>query len=118
MSGSPARSATYVVNGGDTVLGEVQIVTAKYEDTFLDLGRRHGVGYEEIVAANPGVDPWLPGEGTRVVIPSRYVLPDGPRQGIVVSLAEHRESLAAMFRRQDADRDGFLDAKELSAPPR
>ncbi len=90
MSGSPARSATYVVNGGDTVLGEVQIVTAKYEDTFLDLGRRHGVGYEEIVAANPGVDPWLPGEGTRVVIPSRYVLPDGPRQGIVVSLAEHR----------------------------
>jgi len=84
-------AATYPLpEGTDTVLGEIQRVTAKYEDTFLQLGRRYGVGYEEIVAANPGVDPWLPGEGTEVIIPSRYILPDAPRQGIVVSLAEHR----------------------------
>ena len=49
----------------DTVIGEVQHVVAQHEDTLLDIGRRYGVGYEEIVAANPGVDPWLPGEGTR-----------------------------------------------------
>lgn len=86
----PVRAATYTIDGADTVLGEVQTVTTRYEDTLLDLGRRYSVGYEEIVAANPGVDPWLPGEGTRVVIPSRYILPDGPREGIIVSLAEHR----------------------------
>lgn len=43
-------------------------------------------------------------------------LPGG--KGRTISLVEHRESLAAMFRRQDADGDGFLSAKELAAPPR
>ncbi|MDY0065904.1 MAG: L,D-transpeptidase family protein [Steroidobacteraceae bacterium] len=74
----------------DNVIGELQYVRARHEDTLLDIGRRHGVGYEEIVAANPGVDPWLPGEGAQVLIPSRYILPDAPREGVVVSLSEHR----------------------------
>jgi L,D-transpeptidase ErfK/SrfK len=88
---SLAWSATYVLpESGDSVLGEVQHVVAEYEDTLLSIGRRYGVGYEEIVAANPGVSPWLPGKGTEVVIPSRFILPDAPREGIVVSLAEHR----------------------------
>lgn len=86
-----AAAATYPLpEGSDTVLGEIQHVVARHEDTLLGLGRRHGVGYEEIVAANPGVDPWLPGGGTQVVVPSRYILPDAPREGIIVSLAEHR----------------------------
>jgi L,D-transpeptidase ErfK/SrfK len=85
------QAATYPLpTGEDTVIGEVQHVVAQHEDTLLDLGRRYGVGYEEIVAANPGVDAWLPGAGAQVLIPSRYILPDGPREGVVVSLAEHR----------------------------
>src|SRR5262249_18691594 len=39
---------------------------------------------------NPGVDPWLPGEGTRVVIPTQFVLPHAPQRGIVVNIAELR----------------------------
>jgi L,D-transpeptidase ErfK/SrfK len=86
-----ASAATFPLPApSDAVLGEVKIVIARHEDTLLDLGRAHGVGYEEIVAANPGVDPWVPGEGRRIVIPSQYILPDAPREGIVVSLAEHR----------------------------
>lgn len=85
-----ASAATYPIPATGTVVGQIEVVTARYEDTFLALGQRHGVGYEELVAANPGVDPWLPGEGTQVTIPSRYILPDAPRTGIVVSLAEHR----------------------------
>jgi L,D-transpeptidase ErfK/SrfK len=84
------QAATYALPGGeDTVIGEIQYAVAQHEDTLLDLGRRYGVGYEEIVAANPGVDPWLPGAGTRVLIPSRYILPQ-EREGLIVSLAEHR----------------------------
>jgi L,D-transpeptidase ErfK/SrfK len=83
-------AATYTISPTDSVLGEVQYVVAKHEDTFLDIGRAYGVGYEELVAANPGVDPWLPGAGKQVLIPSRYILPAAPREGIVVSLAEHR----------------------------
>ncbi|HSO83660.1 hypothetical protein [Thiocapsa sp.] len=48
------------------------------------------MGHDEIVAANPGVDPWLPGDGTRVVLPTQYVLPDAPREGVVVNLATLR----------------------------
>ncbi len=88
---SSVLAATYLLpSGDDTVVGEVQRIISRHEDTLLDIGRRNGVGYEEIVAANPGVDPWLPGEGTEVLIPSRYILPDAPREGVVVSLAEHR----------------------------
>jgi L,D-transpeptidase ErfK/SrfK len=75
---------------GDNVVGTVTTAIAQQEDTLLDIGRRFGVGYEEIMAANPGVDPWLPGEGAEILIPSRFILPDAPREGIVVNLPEHR----------------------------
>jgi L,D-transpeptidase ErfK/SrfK len=72
------------------VVGELQYVTAKFEDTLSDIGRRFGIGYEEMISANPGVDAWLPGAGTRIVVPTQYVLPDAPREGIVINLPEHR----------------------------
>ena len=75
---------------GDNVIGVLVTAVAEQEDTLLDIGRRHGVGYEEIIAANPGVDPWLPGAGTEILIPSRFILPDAPREGVVVNLPEHR----------------------------
>jgi len=88
---SQLPAATYPLPAPDeSVIGEISYVETKYEDTLLDIGRRNGVGYEEIVAANPGVDPWVPGDHTRVLIPSQYVLPDAPREGIVVNLPEHR----------------------------
>mgnify|MGYP003351896422 CR=1 FL=1 len=54
---------------GDLV-GETLDVVATHDDTIIDLARRYGLGYEEVVNANPGVDPWLPGEGTVVRMPS------------------------------------------------
>ncbi len=74
----------------DDVVGGLQVVTAKNEDTLSDIARRFNLGYEEIVSANPGIDPWLPGEGTRIVIPSQFVLPHAPREGIVINLAAMR----------------------------
>jgi L,D-transpeptidase ErfK/SrfK len=77
-------------SAGNDVIGALTFVTARQEDTLLDIARRHGLGYEDIVRANPDVDTWLPGEGTEVVLPTRYVLPPGPRQGLVLNLAEYR----------------------------
>jgi L,D-transpeptidase ErfK/SrfK len=75
---------------GIDVVGAVSTVTSRHEDTLLDIARRHGLGYEDIVRANPGVDVWVPGDGTEVVLPTRFVLPAGPRRGIVLNLAEYR----------------------------
>lgn len=75
---------------GHDVVGALTIITARADDTLLDIARRHGLGYEDIVRANPGVDTWLPGEGTAVILPTRYVLPRGPRNGVVLNLAEYR----------------------------
>ena len=87
----PARAAIYdLPPDGQDVVGELVTVTATYEDTLVDIARRFGLGYQDIVRANPGVNVWLPGEGTEVVLPNRFVLPPGPRQGLILNLAEYR----------------------------
>lgn len=75
---------------GEDIVGQVQVIKARYEDTFADLGVANDLGYLEMIAANPGVDAWLPGEGTEVILPTRFILPPGPREGIVINLAEYR----------------------------
>lgn len=75
---------------GHDVIGAVSTISARQEDTLVDIARRHGLGYEDIVRANPDVNIWLPGEGTEIVLPTRYVLPAGPREGVVLNLAEYR----------------------------
>ncbi|PVZ13842.1 MULTISPECIES: L,D-transpeptidase family protein [unclassified Pseudomonas] len=75
---------------GEDIVGQVQTIKARYEDTFADLGTQYDLGYLEMVAANPGVDAWLPKAGTEIVLPTRFILPPGPREGVVINLAEYR----------------------------
>lgn len=75
---------------GEAVVGELQVLETRESDTLSDIARAHRVGYDQIVLANPTVDPWLPGEGTRVVVPTLHVLPDTPREGLVLNLPEMR----------------------------
>jgi L,D-transpeptidase ErfK/SrfK len=90
-TGVSAHAASYLLPpSGTDVIGEVTRIRAVHEDTFVSLARRYDVGYEELVRANPGVDPWLPGEGTEIVIPTRFVLPRAPRKGIVLNIPEMR----------------------------
>lgn len=88
---SPARSDVYEMPpDGFDIVGAVSKVKARYEDTLVDIARRHGLGYQDIVRANPNVNVWLPGEGEDIILPTRYVLPPGPREGLVLNLAEYR----------------------------
>jgi len=75
---------------GYDVIGAISTITARKEDTLVDIARRHGLGYQDIVRANPEVNVWVPGEGTEVILPTQYVLPPGPRDGVVLNLAEYR----------------------------
>ncbi len=86
-----ARATVYTLSSPDaTVVGEDQTVETVYEDTLYDLARKYSLGSEELIRVNPGVDPWLPGAGRKLVVPGRHILPPGPREGIVVNLPEHR----------------------------
>ncbi len=86
-----AAAAQYpLVDENALMFGAVERVVAHHEDTLPDMARRFGLGYEEILRANPGVDTWLPGEGTEIVVPGQRLLPPGPREGIVINLPEHR----------------------------
>jgi L,D-transpeptidase ErfK/SrfK len=75
---------------GSSVVGTDTHMKTVYKDTLLDIARRNSLGYYEIIRANPGVDMWLPGEGTDIMLPGRRILPPGPREGVVVNLPEHR----------------------------
>jgi L,D-transpeptidase ErfK/SrfK len=72
------------------VIGSIGIHVTVAADTLLDVARAHDLGYVELIAANPGIDPWLPGAGTPVVLPTAHVLPSGPRRGLVVNLGDLR----------------------------
>lgn len=79
-----------IATPGQGVVGEPQVVFASDSDTLSDLARAYGLGYDEIVAANPGVDPWLPGEGTPILLPTEYVLPSVERAGVILNIATKR----------------------------
>ena len=77
-------------SSGNDLIGEIRYTTAHDEDTLIDIARRNSVGQDEMTMANPTVDRWLPKEGTRVLLPREYILPDAPRAGIVVNIPEMR----------------------------
>jgi L,D-transpeptidase ErfK/SrfK len=88
---APLATHTFPFDPASTgVVGQVQVTHARHEDTLSDIARRFNLGYDEVVNANPGVDPWLPGAGTRIVLPTQFLLPDAPPEGIVVNLAALR----------------------------
>lgn len=75
---------------GNDLVGQPGMVETRYEDILYDVARTHDVGMLDILAANPGLNPWLPGEGTSVLLPTSYLLPAAPRKGIVVNVGELR----------------------------
>ena len=91
-AGGPAHAG--VAAEGPVLLGDMLGRTGDYrvqgEDTLLDVARRFDLGYTEVIAANPRIDPWLPEPGARVVLATGHLLPDGPRRGIVINLGDQR----------------------------
>ena len=72
------------------LIGSVYFVSARHQDTLLDIAKQFNIGQTEISISNPGVDRWIPGENTKILLPTRYVLPKSIRQGIVLNIPEMR----------------------------
>ena len=75
---------------GNDVIGDISWYVTRYEDTMPELARRFDLGFVELMIANPGLEAWVPGADRQILVPSAHILPDGPRKGIVVNLAELR----------------------------
>jgi L,D-transpeptidase ErfK/SrfK len=86
----PTATHRFDIDANTEVVGYVQKTVVGKEDTLPDIARRFDVGYEEILLANPGVDPWLPGVGREVVVPTQFILPAAPHDGVVVDVAAMR----------------------------
>jgi len=74
----------------DDVIGQLVFIRLEKGDTLPDIARHFSLGSNEISAANPGVDVWVPKAGERIVLPLNFILPDSLRSGIVVNLAAMR----------------------------
>lgn len=86
MAASPVSAKAYERD----YFGETIIHNAVFEDTLIHLARNNGLGFVELRAANPTLDPWIPGAGAQIILPKQHLLPEAPRKGIVINLSEMR----------------------------
>ncbi len=80
----------FSVSKEDDVIGQLAVIRLEEGDTLPDIARHFSLGINEIGAANPGVDVWVPVTGKRIMLPLSFILPDTPRKGIVINLAAMR----------------------------
>jgi L,D-transpeptidase YcfS len=72
------------------IIGEPVSHNVVKGDYFQALAEQYNVGFLAMLAANPGVDPFLPAQDENIIIPKQMLLPFGKREGIVINLAELR----------------------------
>jgi len=88
---SSAAAQRFAVPPGEQgIVGMMRVVVTAPDETLLDIAVRHRVGQDELAMANPTVDPWVPGEGAKVTLPTAYILPRAPREGVVLNVSEMR----------------------------
>ncbi|MFZ2452071.1 MAG: L,D-transpeptidase family protein [Methylovulum miyakonense] len=75
---------------GQTLVGALAAMDIRENDTLPDIARHFGLGYNDITRANPIVAPWTPVPGSRVLLPTSFILPNTPHQGITLNLANMR----------------------------
>ncbi|WP_292919299.1 L,D-transpeptidase family protein [Nitrosomonas sp.] len=86
-----ARAETWTLPPPDIdIFGQIRTMHASSSETLLDIARLYDIGQIEILLANPDVDRWLPEDGTTVILPSRYIIPQAERKGLVLNLPEMR----------------------------
>ncbi len=110
LAAGAAHAQIYPLAPDQDLIGEAGQTTSERQDTLPDIARRYALGYDEINAANPGVDTWLPGEGTLIHLPLERLLPNVPRTGIVVNLPDGR----LYYFRTDAEHRPVVETHPIS----
>ncbi|MEI7637532.1 MAG: L,D-transpeptidase family protein [Syntrophus sp. (in: bacteria)] len=75
----------------DKVVGTIKTYTVKQEESLIEIARKFELGYNEIIEANPSLDPFVPGHEATVTIPAMWILPDiEVQEMILINLSEFR----------------------------
>lgn len=101
---SPAAAENYSFSydRNNPVIGSLKVYTVNENESLIETARKFGLGYNEIMDANPGIDPFVPGTGIKVNIPTHWILPDARSyNGVVINLPEMR--LYYFFKQRGAD---------------
>lgn len=81
----------YSYNQNSEIIGRLKWYMVEENESLIEIARVFGLGYNEIIEANPGIDPFVPPLGLKIKIPTFWILPDKrPVRGIVINLSEMR----------------------------
>jgi L,D-transpeptidase YcfS len=75
---------------GSNIVGRTQYHQVDEGETLAEIAKQYDVGFLSLMAANKGVDPFLPQAGYVLTIPTQIILPHVEREGVVINLAELR----------------------------
>ncbi|PFG57891.1 L,D-transpeptidase YcfS [Vibrio sp. ES.051] len=90
VSGSSFAKMYELPEDGSRLIGRIENHVVQEGETMANIAKRYDVGMLGLMAANKGVDPFLPQEGHVLTIPTQLILPNVPHQGIIINLAELR----------------------------
>lgn len=85
-----ANADVFLLKKDSSIIGAIKEYRVKDNESLIEIARRFKLGYNEIVDANPDLDPFVPKNGSTVLIPSSWILPDSVRSGIVINISEMR----------------------------
>lgn len=85
-----ARAAVFSLSADTQIVGEIRHMRTRGDESLRDLAAQFGVDVQELERLNAGIDPYAPGPGIWITLPTEFVLPDGPRSGLVINVAERR----------------------------
>ena len=85
-----AQAQTFPLPSQGDVVGQIKTTVVQQGDSLAQIARNYDMGYADLAEANPGVDPEQLIPGSVLIIPNQFILPNAPRDGLVVNLAEMR----------------------------
>lgn len=81
---------SYALDPVTEIVGQSNVAQLHARQSLMQLGQRYNLSYYEVLEANPLVHPKLAEPGTLLIMPTEFILPEAPREGVVVNLAELR----------------------------
>jgi L,D-transpeptidase ErfK/SrfK len=92
LSGQVLAAGSYGYSDTREVVGMTRYHRVEGEETLYEIARKYNIGFNEVAAANPGIkNPFKPGAGNEVTLPTKWILP-GTREGfdVIINIAEMR----------------------------